>query len=99
MSSPASQIAPEKTVSAAPRHWRQDVSQNSRAAQRDFAELTAEEKITYRKWSRATLVFYGVLVCVIAELLIATSQMAPSTNVDNKAAYSAIASVGRQNSR
>jgi hypothetical protein len=76
-----------------------NVSQKPSAARSRFAPLTIEEKITYRKWRRATLAFYGAFAFVIAALLMAIGPADPSTNVNNKGDYSAIASAGQRNPR
>lgn len=95
----ASQIAPDESASDTSRHWHTSVSQNTSAVRSHFAPLTIEEKITYRKWKRATLIFYGAFAWVIAALSIAIGPTDPSTNASDRDSYSALASVGQRNPR
>jgi hypothetical protein len=99
MPSSTNQAVPEVLTNDTSRDWRPNVSQKTSAARSHFAPLTIEEQITYRKWRCATLMFYGAFAFVIAALLIAIGPADPSTNVNNKGAYSAIASVGQRNPR
>jgi hypothetical protein len=78
--------------------WRPTVSQTASADRSGFAPLTIEEQKTYRKWRRTTLIFYGVLAFFITALAIAIGPPDPTTAKHN-AAYSAIASAGKQESR
>jgi hypothetical protein len=90
ISSSARQLAPR---------GRPDVSQNTCAARGHFAGLTAEDSMTYRKWRRAVVVFYGVLAAVIAALAIGMAPVGSSINADTTAVHSAIASAGQRDSR
>jgi hypothetical protein len=87
------QSAPEEPTKDISWHWRPNVSQQAAAARRHFAPLTMEEKTTYRKWRRATLVFYGAFAFVMAALLIA---IGPTNDKDS---YSALASIVHRNPR
>jgi hypothetical protein len=78
-------------------NWRPDVSQVTTAIRGHFAPLTIEEKITYRKWRRAALIFYGTFGFAIAAFLIATGPTA--TNAKDKDSRSAVASVASRNQR
>jgi hypothetical protein len=91
------QSAPEEVTKDILWRWRPNVAQQPAAARRHFAPLTMEEKATYRKWRRATLVFYGAFAFVMAALLIAISPTDPSTNANGKESYSALASIAHRN--
>jgi hypothetical protein len=93
------QIAPEELTKNISWNCRPNVSQRAAAARRPFAPPTMEEKTTYRKWRRATLVFYGAFAFVMAALLIAIGPTDPSTNADGKDSYSALASLAHRNPR
>jgi hypothetical protein len=100
MPSSTNQVVPEElTNDDTSKDWRPNVSQKTSAARSHFAPLTAEEKITYRKWRRATLMFYSAFAFVIAALLIAIGPTVPSTNVNDKDSHSAFASIGHRNPR
>lgn len=99
MPSSTNQVVPEELTNDTSRDWRPNVSQNASAARSHFAPLTIEEKITYRKWRRATVMFYGAFAFVIAALLMVIGPADPSSNANNKGANSAIASAGQRNPR
>jgi hypothetical protein len=90
MSSSARQLAPR---------GRPDASQNTSAVRGHFDELTAEERMTYRKWRRAIVVFYGGIAAVIAALAIGMTPVGSPINADTTAAPSEIASAGQRGSR
>jgi hypothetical protein len=90
------QAVPEEPVNDISKDWHPNVSQKIAAFRSHFAPLSIEEKITYRKWRRATIIFYGAFAFVIAALSIAIGPADPSTNVNNKEAHSAIASAGQR---
>src|ERR1019366_3303248 len=98
MPSSTNQVAPEELTNTS-RHWRPNVSQKTSAARSNFAPLTIEEKITYRKWRRATLMFYGAFAFVIAAVLIAIGPADPSNSVNDKGAYPTTASIGQRHPR
>jgi hypothetical protein len=95
----AGQIPPDKFAEDISRDWRPGVSQKTFAVRSNFSPLTLEEKITYRKWRQATLIFYGAFACVIAAFLIAIGPADPSINASDKDLYSELASVGQRNPR
>jgi hypothetical protein len=80
-----------------PSHCRPTASQTATANRKEFPPLTIEEQMTYRKWRRTTLMFYGVLALFISTLLVAIGPPDPTTAKHN-AAYSAIASAGQHRS-
>jgi hypothetical protein len=99
MPTSTSQVAMKNPENEASGDWRSDVSRKTSANPRHFAPLTAEETITYRKWKRATLAFYGALAFAITALLIVIGPDDSSINAGNKAAHRALASAGQQNPR
>jgi hypothetical protein len=92
MPASTNQIAPEELTKDILWHRRLNVAQQAAAARRHFAPLTMEEKTTYRKWRRATLVFYATFAFVIAALLIAIGPPDASTNANGNDSYSALGS-------
>ena len=93
------QDTPDVLASSASMRRLPSLSQMTSAAQRHLSLLSIEETITYRKWRRVTLIFYGALACIITAFLIATDPTRPSTNALGKDSYSALASVGQRNPR
>jgi hypothetical protein len=63
-----------------------------------LASLTAEDKLTYRNWRRATLTFYAVLACTIAAILIAVESNDQSRTAKSGDLHSALASTAQRNS-
>jgi hypothetical protein len=94
MPSSTNQVTPEERTKNTSRDWRPGVSQKTSVVRSGFAPLTIEEKMTYRKWRRATVLFYGAFFFVVAVLSIAIGPADTSTSVNNKGAYPAIASAG-----
>jgi hypothetical protein len=99
MPSSPSQVTPDKFANDAPTRRRPNLSQVTSAARRHFSLPSIEEEITYRKWRRTTLIFYGALACIVAAFLIAIAPPRPSTIANDKDSYSALASVGQRNPR
>jgi hypothetical protein len=93
------QDTPDELANGAPTRRRPNLSQVTSAARRHFSPLSIEETITYRKWRRTTLIFYGALACIATAFLIAIDPTSPSTNVRDRDSYSALASVGHRNPR
>jgi hypothetical protein len=50
---------------------RPDASRMTVVPHSDLSRLTAEERITYRKWRRATLITYSAVAIIISVLAIA----------------------------
>ncbi len=93
------QGVPEEPVNDISNDWRPNVSQKTAAVRSHFAPLSIEEKITYRKWRRATIMFYGAFAFVIAAVLIAIGPADPSNDVNDKGTYSTTASIGQRHPR
>ena len=94
MPSSTNQAVPKEFANDISRDWHPNVAQKTSVVQSHFAPLTAEEKMTYRKWRRATVMFYGAFAVVIAALAIAIGPADPSNNNSTKGPHSAIASAG-----
>jgi len=95
MSSSKNPTPPKLLVDNASANWRPDASQVASATRGHFAPLTNEEKITYRRWRQATMIFYGTFA--IAALLIAIGPTDTTTNAKYKDSNSAVASVAHRN--
>lgn len=74
-------IAPQATSTRAPIRWRPDASAIASARRSHFAPFTAEERITYRTWKRATLTLYFALACFTAAIFIAIGGAHQSSTV------------------
>jgi hypothetical protein len=88
------------TLQTPPRsaRWRQNASTIASAGRSHLASLTAEDKLTYRNWRRATLTFYAAFTCAIAVLLIAVGSNDQSRTAKNGDLHSALASTAQRNS-
>jgi hypothetical protein len=90
--------APTKLLAdSASGNWRPDASQVKSATRRHFAPLTNEEKITYQKWRRGTLILYGTFGLAIAALLIAIGPTDTTTSTRYTDSNSAVASAAHRN--
>jgi hypothetical protein len=95
--SSSTNAVPPETPSRSAR-WRPNASTIASAGRSHLASLTAEDKLTYRNWGRATLTFYAAFTCVIAVILIAFGSNDQSRTARNSDLHSALASTAQQNS-
>jgi hypothetical protein len=95
--SSSTNAVPQQTPSRSTR-WRPNASTIASAGRSHFASLTAEDKLTYRNWRRATLTFYAVFACAVAVILIAVGSNDQSRTAKSGDLHSALASTARLNS-
>jgi hypothetical protein len=78
--------------------WRSNASTIASAGRSHLASLTAEEKLTYRNWRRATLTFYAVFACAVAVILIAVGSNDQSRTAKSGDLHSTLAAIAQRNS-
>ena len=61
-------------------YYQSDVSRTT-VSRRHLSQLTHEDKLTYRKWKRATFIVYGAVAIVIVVLSIV---IGPTDSTSNK---------------
>lgn len=69
-------------------NWRPDAPRMTAVPRRDLSLLSFEERITYRKWRRATLAVYAAVAIVFAAVSIA---IGPTDISPRSEIYSALA--------
>jgi hypothetical protein len=95
-SSSPNRVVPQTTSRST--RWHPSASTIASAGRSHLALLTAEDKLTYRNWRRATLTFYAVFACAIAAILIAVGPNDQSRTAKSDDLHSALASTAQRNS-
>jgi len=92
------QVGPQPPANDSSVRWRPNVSTSASGKRSHFAPLSAEEELTYRRWRRATLAFYGVFLCAVAAIAIAIGPSDRSGTAEKGDLYSALASAVQRHS-
>ena len=67
--------------SRTPREYYQSDVSRTTVPRRHLSQLTTEDKLTYRKWKRATLIVYGAVAMVVVVL---SMVIGPTDSASNK---------------